>query len=42
MVDTVAVDELAVGAALVVDSARTWVQLRGQTGESGNPSLRRT
>ena len=39
MVDTVAVDELAVGAALVEDSARTWVQLRGQTGESGNPSL---
>jgi hypothetical protein len=39
MVDTVAAGELAVGAALVVDSVRTWVQLRGQTGESGNPSL---
>ena len=42
VVDTVAVDGLAVDAASVVGSARTWVQLRGQTGESGNPSMRRT
>ena len=39
MVDTVAAGELAVDAALVVGSARTWVQLREKTGESGNPSL---
>ena len=33
MVDTVVAGELAVDATLVVDSVRTWVHLRGQTGE---------
>ena len=39
VVDTVAAGGLAVDAALVVGSARTWVQLRGKTGEGENPSL---
>ena len=38
-VNTVAAGELVVGAPLVVGSVRTWVQMRGQTGESENPSL---